>query len=85
MAFEGMPLARILHAYKMFLNGNAIADELPNVQFSLTTVQDTSLPGIQTYFIYSSRIIGRPPWISIEKFSLSNKFSQYSLRINGKP
>ena len=74
-----------LHAYKMFLNGNAIADELPNIQFSLTTVRDTSLPGIQTYFIYSSRIIGRPPWISIEKFGLSNKFSQYSLRINGNP
>ena len=67
----------LLHAYKMFLNGNAIADELPNIQFSLTTVRDTSLPGIQTYFIYSSGIIGRPPWISIEKFGLSNKFSQY--------
>ena len=74
-----------LHANKMFLNGNAIADELPNIQFSLTTVRDTSLPGIQTYFIYSSRIIGRPPWISIEKFGLSSKFSLYSLRINGKP
>ena len=67
------------------LNGNAIADELPNIRFSLTTVRDTSLPGIQTYFIYSSRIIGRPPWISIEKFGLSSKFSLYSLRINGKP
>ena len=76
-----------LHANKMFLNGNAIADELPNIQFSLTTVRDTSLPGIQTYFIYSSRIIGRPPWISIEKFDLSSKFSLhlYSLRINSKP
>ena len=30
---------------------NAIADELPNIQFSLTTVRDASLPGIQTYFI----------------------------------
>ena len=57
-----------LHASKIFLNGNAIADELPNIQFSLTAVRDTSLPGIQTYFIYSSRIIGKPPWISIEKF-----------------
>ena len=47
----------------------AIADEiLPNIQFSLTTVQDASLPGIQTYFIYSSRIIGKPSLISIEKF-----------------
>ena len=26
------------HANKMFLNGNAITDELPNIQFSLTTV-----------------------------------------------
>ena len=69
----------------MFLNGNAIADELPNIQFSLTTVWDTSLPGIQTYFIYSSRIIGRPSWISIEKFGLSNKFSLYSLRRDGFP
>ena len=69
----------------MFLNGNAIADELPNIQLSLTTVRDTLLPGIQTYFIYSSRIIGGPPWISIEKFGLSSKFSLYSLRINGKP
>ena len=69
----------------MFLNGNAIDDELPNIQFSLTTVRDTSLPGIQTYFISSSRIIGRPPWISIEKFGLSSKFSLYSLGINGKP
>ena len=75
-----------LHANKMFLNGNAIADELPNIQFCLTTVRDTSLPGIQTYFIYSSRIIGRPPWISIKKFGrLSSKFSLYSLQINGKP
>ena len=45
----------------MFLNDNAVADELPNIQFSLTTVRDTSLPSIQTYFIYSSRIICRPP------------------------
>ena len=60
----------------MFSNGNAIADELPNIQFSLTTVRDTSLPGIQT-------VIGKPPWISIEKFGLSSKFSLYSLRING--
>ena len=52
----------------MFLNGNAIVDELPNIQLSLTTVRDTLLPGIQTYFIYSSRIIGKPSWISIEKF-----------------
>ena len=37
-----------LHATKMFSNGNAIADELPNIQFSLTTVRDTSLPGTQT-------------------------------------
>ena len=66
----------------MFLNGNAITDELPNIQFSLTTVRDASLPGIQIYFIYSSRIIGKPPWISIEKFDLSRKFSLYSLRIN---
>ena len=68
----------------MFLNGNAITDELPNIQLSLTTVWDTSLPGVQTYFIYSSRIISKPPWISIEKFSLSSKFSLYSLQINGK-
>ena len=48
----------MLHlANKMFLNGNAIADKLPNIQFSLTTVRDTSLPGIQIYFIYSSQII----------------------------
>ena len=59
----------------MFLNGNTIADELSNIQFSLTTVQDTSLPGIQTYLIYLSWIIGRPPWISIKKFGLSSKFS----------
>ena len=52
----------------MFLNGNTIADELPNIQFSLTIVRDTSLPGIQAYFIYSSRILGTPPWISIKKF-----------------
>ena len=52
----------------MFLNGNAITDELPNIQFSLTTVRDTKLQGIQTYFIYSSLIIVKPPWISIEKF-----------------
>ena len=44
----------------MFLDGNTIADELPNIQFSLTTVRDTLLPGIQIYFIYSSRIIGKP-------------------------
>ena len=42
----------------MFVNGSAIADESPNIQLNLTTVRDTSLPGIQTYFIYSSRIIG---------------------------
>ena len=65
-------------ANKMFLNGNAIADELLNIQFSLTTVQDTSLPGIQTHFINLSRIIGKPPWISIEKFGLSSKFRLYS-------
>ena len=59
----------------MFLNGNTIADELSNIQFSLTTVRDASLPGIQTYFIYSSRGIGKPPWISIEKLGLSSKFS----------
>ena len=55
----------------MFLNGNAITDELPNlpnIQFSLTTVRDTKLQGIQNYFIYSSLIIVKPPWISIEKF-----------------
>ena len=52
----------------MFLTGNAITDELPNIQFSLTTVQDISLPGIQIFFIYSSRIIGKPSLISIEKF-----------------
>ena len=75
-----------LHANKMFcVQQNAIADELPNIQFSLTTVRDTSLPGIQTFFIYSPRIISRPPWISIEKFGLSSKFGLYSLRINGKP
>ena len=51
----------------MFLNGNAIADELPDIQFSLNTVWDASVPGIQTYFIYSSRIIGKLPWISILK------------------
>ena len=51
----------------MFLNGNAIADELPNqIQFSLTTLRDASLPGIQTYFIYSSRIKGKPSLISIK-------------------
>ena len=66
----------------MFLNGNAIVDEFSNIQFNLTIVRDTSLPGIQTYFIYSSRIIGKPPWISIETFGLSSKFSLYSLRIN---
>ena len=47
--------------------------ELPNIQFSLTTVRDTSLQvllGIQTCFIYSSRIIGKPQWISIEKCSV---------------
>ena len=74
-----------LHANKMFLNGNAIANELPNIHFSLTTVRDTSLTGIQTYSIYLSRIISKPPWISIEKFVLSSKFSLYSLWINGKP
>ena len=67
-----------LHTNKLFLNGNAITDELPNIHFSLTTVRDTSLPGIQIYFIYSSRVIGKPPWISIEKFGLSSKFSLYS-------
>ena len=57
------------HENKMFLNGKAIADGLPNIHFSLTTVRDASLPGIQTYFIYSaSRIIGKPSLISIEKF-----------------
>ena len=54
---------------EMFLNGNIISDELPNIQFSLTTLQDTLLPGIQTYFTYSSRIMGKPSWISIQKFS----------------
>ena len=44
----------------MFLNCNAITDELPNIQLSLTTVRDASLPGIQTYFIYSLRMIGKP-------------------------
>ena len=73
------------HANKMFLNGNAIADELPNIQFSLTTVRDASLPGIQTYFIYSLRIIGKPSLISIEKFGFWSKFSLYSSRIIGKP
>ena len=67
----------------MFLNGNAIADELPNIQFSLTTVWDTSL--LFGPILPSSRIIGKPPWISIEKFGLSSKFSLYSLRIKGKP
>ena len=43
----------------MFLNGNAIADELPNIQFSLNTLRDTSLPVFRP--IYSSRIIGKPP------------------------
>ena len=52
----------------MFLNGNAIADKLTYIQFSLTTVRDASLPGIQTYFTYSSRIIGKRSLISIEKF-----------------
>ena len=55
-----------LHGNQRFLNGNAIADELPNIQFHLTTVWDTSLTGIQTYFIYSSRIIGKPPWIHLK-------------------
>ena len=52
----------------MFLDGNAIADELPNIQFSLTTVRDALLPGIQKNFIYMSRIIGKPSLICIEKF-----------------
>ena len=39
----------------MFVNGNAIAEELPNIQLNLTTVRDASLPDIQTYFIYSPR------------------------------
>ena len=52
----------------MFLNGNAIANELSNIQFRLTTVWDASLPGIPTYFVYSSRIISKQSWISIEKF-----------------
>ena len=52
----------------MFLNGNAIADELPYIQLSLTTVWDASLPGVETYFIYSSRSIGKPSLISIENF-----------------
>ena len=52
----------------MFLNSNAIADELPNIQLNLTTVRDASLPGIRTYFIYSSRIIGKLSLISINKF-----------------
>ena len=56
------------HANKKFLNGNAIADELPNIQLNLPTVWDASLPGIQNYFIYSSRIIGKLSLISIEKF-----------------
>ena len=47
MVFTGM---QSLHANKMFLNGNAITDELPNIQLSLTTIRDTTLPGIQTYF-----------------------------------
>ena len=64
----------------MFLNGNAIADELPNIQFSLTTILDTSLPGIQTYFIYLSWIIGKLLWNSIEKFGFQSKFSLYSSR-----
>ena len=86
MAFIGMLHWTSLHANKMFLNGNAIADELPNIRFSLTTVRDTSLTGIQTYFIYSSRINGKLPWNSIEKFGLSSKFSRlYSVGINGKP
>ena len=61
----------------MFLNGNTITDDLPNIQFSFPTVRDTTLAGIQTYFIYSSRIIGKSPWISIEieKFGFSSKFS----------
>ena len=58
----------ILHRkQKMFLNINAIADKFPDIQFSLTTVRDASLPGVQTYFIYSSRILGKPSLISIEK------------------
>ena len=40
---------------QMFLN--AVADELPNIQLNLTTVRDALLPGIQTFFIYSSQII----------------------------
>ena len=39
-------------------NGNAIADELPNIQFNLTTVRDASLP----------RIIEKLSLISIKKF-----------------
>ena len=50
----------------MFLNGKTIADELLNIQFSLTTIKDASPSGIQTYFIYSSRIIGKLSLISIE-------------------
>ena len=49
-----------LHANKMFLNGNAIADEVPNIQLSLTTVRDTSLPDITvtgfTIFVRTSRM-----------------------------
>ena len=58
---------------KMFLNGNAITVELPVIYSSvnLTTVRDTSLPGIQTYFIYSSRIRGKLSLISINKFDLN--------------
>ena len=44
----------------MFLNSNAIADELPNIQLSLTTVRNTSLPYITvtgfTIFVRTSRM-----------------------------
>ena len=38
-----MAFVRMLHRTQtkiMFLNGNTVADELPNIQFSLTTVRD---------------------------------------------
>ena len=52
----------------MFLNGNAIADELLNIQLSLTTVRDILLPGIQTYFIHLSQMKGKLSLMSIKKF-----------------
>ena len=69
----------------MFLNGNAIADKLHNIQLNLTTIRDASLAGIQSYInlIYSSWSIGKLLLISIEKFGFQRKINLYSSRIIG--